>query len=191
MMLRRVHLKNGLLLLSLCFVGLLGHQLYQYQQATTLNTVLKKLSMPVSPLIDVDSLDLSQADIAFAYAYHLQQQGLFEDAVAAYGQAERQSSPEQLKRVYFNMGNLYLQQAIEVATKMGIDRATALADVAKDLYQSALKQDPNLWPAKYNLEAAQRLSRDLPLGDINEAGEAEESSEELWSAMPGFPIGLP
>jgi mxaK protein len=89
------------------------------------------------------------------------------------------------------MGNLYLQQAIETAEKMGIDRATALADVAKDLYKSALKKDPEFWAAKYNFEAAQRLSRDLPLGDLQESGEAQESSEELWSAMPGFPLGLP
>lgn len=147
--------------------------------------------LQAGPYIEEDEIDLGLPNTQFAYAYHLQQRNMFESAVDAYGKAERVSEPQQLKYIYFNMGNLYLEQAIKLAEQMGIDRATALADVAKDLYKSALKIAPSFWPAKYNYEAAQRLSRDLPLGELQEGNDAEESSEELWSAMPGFPLGLP
>lgn len=189
MMLRRRYLQHLMLVISLIFLTLLCMQIVERQHQKAINDAIKLLQSP--RLVDASKIDLTEPELQFAYAHHLQQRGMFEDAVDAYGKAERLSSPAMLKLVYYNMGNLYLQQAIETAEKMGIDRATALADVAKDLYKSALKNDPEFWAAKYNYEAAQRLSRDLPLGDLKDSGEAQESSEELWSAMPGFPLGLP
>jgi mxaK protein len=189
MMLRRIYLQHLTLAISLVFLTLLGLQIIERQHQQDINDAIRLLQSP--RLVEATEIDLTEPEVQFAYAHHLQQRGMFEDAVDAYGKAERISSPTMLKLVYYNMGNLYLQQAIETAEKMGIDRATALADVAKDLYKSALKKDPEFWAAKYNFEAAQRLSRDLPLGDLQESGEAQESSEELWSAMPGFPLGLP
>lgn len=189
MILRRSHLRILLIILLLIMLTLLLTTATERQRLIGINQTLNQLQ--TGRFIDAEAIDLSQPENQFAYAYHLHQQGLFEEAVDAYGKAERVVSPDILKVVHYNMGNLYLEQAIELAEKMGIDRATALADVAKDLYRTALMKDPHFWPAKYNLEAAQRLSRDLPLGQLQESGDAEESSEELWSAMPGFPLGLP
>jgi mxaK protein len=189
MILRRAYLRSLLTILLLALLVLLAFTISERQRLTGINQTLKQLQ--IGRFIDAEAVDLTQAENQFAYAYHLHQQGLFEEAVDAYGKAERMVAPNFVKVVHYNMGNLYLEQAIATAEQMGIDRATALADVAKDLYRTALKQDPQFWAAKYNLEAAQRLSRDLPLGDLQESGAAEESSEELWSAMPGFPLGLP
>ena len=189
MMLRRRYIQHLMLVISLFFLTLLNLQILERQHQKAINEAIQLLQSP--RLVEMNEINLTEPELQFAYAHHLQQRGMFEDAVDAYGKAERMSSPAMLKLVYYNMGNLYLEQAIETAEKMGIDRATALADVAKDLYKSALKNDPEFWAAKYNYEAAQRLSRDLPLGDLQESGEAQESSEELWSAMPGFPLGLP
>lgn len=189
MILRRVHLRFLLITAFLTLLVFGGLTLSERQRLSAINQTLQQLQ--TGRFIDAEAVDLNQPENQFAYAYHLHQQGLFEEAVDAYGRAERMVEPEFVKVVHYNMGNLYLEQAIETAQQMGVDRATALADVAKDLYKTALKQDPQFWAAKYNLEAAQRLSRDLPLGDLRESGAAEESSEELWSAMPGFPLGLP
>jgi mxaK protein len=189
MILRRSYLRILLLILLVISLIMLVITLSERQRLIGINETLQQLQ--TGRFIDAEDIDLSQPENQFAYAYHLHQQGLFEEAVDAYGKFERVVSPDRVKVVHYNMGNLYLEQAIALAEKMGIDRATALADVAKDLYKTALKQDPQFWAAKYNLEAAQRLSRDLPLGRLQESGDAEESSEELWSAMPGFPLGLP
>jgi mxaK protein len=189
MILRRAYLRSLLIIVLLTLLVLLTMTLVERQRLSGINQTLQQLK--TGRFIDTDEVDLSQPENQFAYAWHLHQQGLFEQAVDAYGRAERVVASDFVKVIHYNMGNLYLEQAIEVAEQMGIDRATALADVAKDLFRTALKQDPDFWAAKYNLEAAQRLSRDLPLGDLQESGAAEEASEELWSAMPGFPLGLP
>lgn len=189
MILRRIHLRFILSILLITLLILLGLSLSERHRLNGINQALKQLQS--GRYIGAEDVDLTQAENQFAYAWHLHQQGLFEEAVDAYGKAERIVDASFVKVVHYNMGNLYLEQAIKTAEQMGIDRATALADVAKDLYKTALKQDPQFWAAKYNLEAAQRLSRDLPLGDLQESAAAEESSEELWSAMPGFPLGLP
>lgn len=189
MILRRSYLKFIFLLATVFFSIWLIQTTLVWLESKQVNNTLEQLQ--AGPYVEEHQLDLSLPGVQFAYAYHLQQRNMFESAVDAYGKAERVSQKQDLKYVYFNMGNLYLEQAVKLAETMGIDRATALADVAKDLYKSALKLDSLFWPAKYNYEAAQRLSRDLPLGELQEGGDAEESSEELWSAMPGFPLGLP
>lgn len=141
--------------------------------------------------LDKQQLDLTSVEAQIAYAaleYKLQ---LFDQAVETYSQAERLANPQQLTQIYYNLGNIHLSRAIEYGEQVKVDRAVAMADVAKDYYRSALLNQPDYWNAKYNYEAAQRLSRDLPLGALVESKEAQDSSAELWSAMPGFPIGLP
>ena len=131
------------------------------------------------------------ADVRIAYAYRQAELLLFDEAIETYSGTERFANTKQRRQIYYNIGNLYLIQAIEMAENLSVDRATAMADVAKGFFRSALMLDPDFWPAKYNYEAAQRLSRDLPLGDAKVLEESQQESDELWSAMPGFPIGLP
>lgn len=141
--------------------------------------------------LDKEQVDLTSIEAQLAYAelqYKLQ---LFDQAVETYSQAERLANHQQLTHIYYNLGNIHLSRAIEYGQQVKVDRAVAMADVAKDYYRSALLNQPDFWDAKYNYEAAQRLSRDLPLGALVESKEAQDSSAELWSAMPGFPIGLP
>ena len=189
MIVKRGHLSILLYLLVVILLIATGRQLLELQRAQHINTTMEQLQQ--HKLVDADTLDLGQPKIQLAYAWHLHQRGQFEEAVDAYGRAEGMLPPEQLGKLHYNLGNLYLQEAIRLAEQLGVDRATALADVAKGLYQSALKRDPQFWLAKYNLEAAQRLSRDLPLAELRDTDEAQDSSTELWSAMPGFPLGLP
>jgi mxaK protein len=141
--------------------------------------------------IDKTELDLNSIEVLLGYAalqYKLQ---LYDQAVEAYSQAEPLANHQQLTQIYYNLGNIHLSRAIEFGQHVNVDRAVAMADVAKDYYRSALLNQPDFWRAKYNYEAAQRLSRDLPLGELVENDDTQESSAELWSAMPGFPIGLP
>lgn len=189
MIIRRSYLKS--LCLIVMFGALIGlvFSTMSLQRSELINKTQRLLAG--DSYIEPEKVDLSIPEIRFAYAWHLAEGGLFDDAVEAYSKAEIDATPEMVKHIYYNMGNLYLTQAVELAEKMGVDRAMALADVAKDMYESALKIDDQFWDAKFNLEAAQRLSRDLPLGRLQESEEGAESSTELWSAMPGFPIGLP
>ena len=189
MMIRTHYLNFFLLSLSGLILILLFSSITEYHQYKTVNENITLLQH--NRFISPDELDLTQAEVRFAYAYHLQQQQLFEESLTAYGIAEQISTTEDATAINYNIANLYLQHAIELAEKGHIDRSVALADVAKNYYQTVLKSSPSFWNAKYNFEAAQRLSRNLPLGKISSLEESAENSTELWSAMPGFPIGLP
>lgn len=161
-------------------------KLYQTKQINRQVTQLNQGELP-----DPNTLNMQSAEVRIAYAYRQAELKLFDQAVETYSATERFANISQRRRIYYNLGNLYLVQAIEMAENLSVDRATAMADVAKDFFRSALELDPDFWLAKYNYEAAQRLSRDLPLGEARVLEESQEKSDELWSAMPGFPIGLP
>ncbi|PHS26186.1 MAG: MxaK protein [Methylophaga sp.] len=162
------------------------YKLYNYQQ---INQQVQLLSQ--GEYVDSASLDLSSVEVLLAYAALQNKLGLFDEAVEIYSHAERLANQQQLTHIYYNLGNLYLTEAIVQAEKTAVDQAVAMADSAKSFYRSALTTEPNFWNAKFNFEAAQRLSRDLPLGAVTISEEEPESSTELWSAMPGFPVGLP
>ena len=165
-------------LLALAVITALIFSIYTLQQQQQINQQILLLNMQ-SP------------EVRIAYAYLQGKLNLFDEAVETYSGTERLANQQQLVHIHYNLGNLYLVQAIDLAENLSVDRAVAMADVAKDFYRSALKNQPSFWEAKYNLEAAQRLSRDLPLGDVTISEESQDASTELWSAMPGFPIGLP
>ncbi len=163
-----------------------GYKLYHYQQ---INQQIQLLSQ--GEYVDPSSLDLSSAEVLIAYAALQNKLGLFDQSVELYSRAERFANKQQLTHIYYNLGNLYLTEAIVQAEKTAVVRAIAMADSAKSFYRAALTNQPDFWKAKFNFEAAQRLARDLPLGPVRIGEEGSESSPELWSAMPGFPVGLP
>lgn len=189
MYLNRLILSSLLGILILLTLAALIYSGYTLQQNRQINQQIHLLAE--GSLIDPEQLDMDTAEVRIAYAALQKKLNLFDEAVETYSATERLANEQQFVHIHYNLGNLYLLRAIELAEKLSVDRAVATADVAKDFYRSALKQQPDFWEAKYNLEAAQRLSRDLPLGDVIISEEATENSTELWSAMPGFPIGLP
>ena len=176
-------------LLALAVITALIFSIYTLQQHQQINQQILLLNK--GELVDAEQLNMQSPEVRIAYAYLQGKLNLFDEAVETYSGTERLSNQQQLVHIHYNLGNLYLVQAIDLAENLSVDRAVAMADVAKDFYRSALKNQPSFWEAKYNLEAAQRLSRDLPLGDVTISEESQDASTELWSAMPGFPIGLP
>lgn len=176
-------------ILAIIVAAGLAFSLYILQQQQQINRQVVMLNQ--GEIIDVEKLNMQSAEVRIAYAYQQRKLNLFDEAVETYSGTERFANQQQLVQIHYNLGNLYLDKAIELAENLSIDRAVATADVAKDFYRSVLKNQPPLWVAKYNLEAAQRLSRDLPLGDLIISEESKDASTDLWSAMPGFPIGLP
>lgn len=173
------------LVLSLVFI----FNLNQLDHKRKINEQIITLSQ--GEYLDVKEFDLEEVEVLIAYAGLQYRLKLFDEAVETYSQAQRNASQSQLSRIYYNLGNIHLSQAIAFAERTKVDQAVMMADIAKGYFRSTLMNQPDLWVAKYNYEAAQRLSRDLPLGDLVITEEAEESSAELWSAMPGFPVGLP
>ena len=189
MILRRITVTRLTGLSALLLFAAFVYQLVVVLQHQHINQQIQMISQGDLP--EPESVDMQSAPVRIAYAFLQNQINLFDQAIETYSGTERLADNRQRRQIYYNLGNIYLTQAISLAENLSVDRATAMADVAKDFYRATLKLDPQFWEAKFNLEAAQRLSRDLPLGEVTITEEVEDSSEELWSAMPGFPIGLP
>lgn len=189
MFISRLQLTYLVSVLTTLMMGFLiygAYQLHYYQQ---INQQIGLLNQ--GEYVDASALELSSVEVLIAYGALQYKLKLFDASVETYGRAERLANRQQLTQIHYNLGNIYLSESIVHAENLAVDQAVAMADVAKDFYRSALIIQPEFWAAKYNFEAAQRLSRDLPLGELTISQESQESSTELWSAMPGFPIGLP
>jgi mxaK protein len=94
-------------------------------------------------------------------------------------------------RMLQNMANARLRAAIAAIEKGNFDKAIPLVALAKGEYRSALRHEPRNWDAKYNLDVAMRLVRDLPRAEGEEEAEPEQAPSKLWTDLPGVPKGLP
>ena len=80
------------------------------------------------------------------------------DAALAAFKAIIQSNRQDLRRMaLYDLGNLHLHQAIQ-AGMADSTQSLPLTELAKQSYRDLLRQDPNDWDARYNLERALRLA---------------------------------
>lgn len=110
-------------------------------------------------------------------------------------QATLSSSAERLPPVVhaaalYNIANSRTLLAAEAVHRGDLDGAAALINLAKSEYRLALKLDPASWDARYNIDVAMRIVRDLPLGN-NPDKESPNAPKKLWTDLPGIPKGLP
>ncbi|HBP29436.1 MAG: hypothetical protein ACTIKR_06960 [Advenella sp.] len=91
----------------------------------------------------------------------------------------------------YNMGNARLRFAIALLGSSKTEEAPSSVRLAKEYYIRALRLDPSFWNARYNLDIASRLVRDLPEGQISDEEESPETPKRLWTDLPGLPKGLP
>jgi mxaK protein len=126
------------------------------------------------------------------------ERGQSDKALSAYAQLAAQGDEAFSKVAYFNSGNLYLMQAIQLLeqeTLMGWDGAGPLLALAKTSYQRALNIDPSWSEAKYNFELALRLSpanhgRKGP-HEYEREDQQEDERPSGWPSIPGSPHGMP
>lgn len=90
----------------------------------------------------------------------------------------------------FNSANLLLRRALELHAGKQPTQALPLVELAKEQYRDLLRRDPQQWPARYNLERAQRLLPDPPETEAPEAA-APREREHSASRSRAQSIGLP
>jgi mxaK protein len=90
----------------------------------------------------------------------------------------------------YNGANLLMRQAIAVRAGREPGKSIALIELAKEAYRDVLRADPQHWPARYNLERAQRLLAD-PDETESTAAEAPRDAERAATTMRGYSPGLP
>lgn len=115
----------------------------------------------------------------FAKAYGLVQTGEFSDAVKLYGTLTETTEAQLRQAAQFNLANTYLHWALSVDLEQDGDIALPLVELAKQSYRSLLKQNPQHWDAKYNLERALQLFPDIPEQAVQEWQAPENSPRSL------------
>ncbi|MHC8943423.1 hypothetical protein ACYX78_02050 [Advenella incenata] len=112
-------------------------------------------------------------------------------AVHADGSAASPNDRAIAVQALYNMGNARLRFAIELLGSSKTEEAPSSVRLAKEYYIRALRLDPSFWNARFNLDIASRLVRDLPEGEMSDEEETPETPKRLWTDLPGLPKGLP
>ncbi len=141
---------------------------------------------------DIDLSDISSArpETRLARAGYLRKHYLPQEALATLSLILNQGDKQLQAKTRYNLGNIYLSQAIEQVEASHIDEARILATLAKQSYREALLRDSGFSDAKYNLEVAMRLLPDFDRINIEEEP-GQQPKNPLWTTVPGFPRGLP
>jgi mxaK protein len=127
-------------------------------------------------------------ELRFAQAYALAASGESEAALNRYRSLQGDDVLGQAAR--YNSANLLLRQAQAISDKGQPGQALPLIELAKETLREVLRTDPQHWPARYNLERAQRLLPDPDEGDDQPPPPANQA-ERAATTMRGYSPGLP
>jgi mxaK protein len=134
-------------------------------------------------------LDSEVPEARFAHAIALSASGDFEAAAKAYKELVQGRRADLKQAALFNLGNLHMREAL----KNGVDGTSAalpFIELAKQNYRDLLRDDPQDWDARYNLERALWLA---PEADEQDSGENNVPQWERRVAprAQGFNVELP
>lgn len=127
----------------------------------------------------------------FVRAHRLAQRGELRSALAAYQAVVSSDAPALRLEALYNSGNLYLREALRLRAEAAELQAVPLLELAKRSYREALREAPQLWDARYNLERALRLAPEGGDEERFESAPAPQQSERAATTMRGFTLGLP
>ena len=99
--------------------------------------------------------------VRYAAAWDLERAQRYDDAIRYYTDAQAAGDPALASHAWLALGNAYFEQGIKATRQaQGEDAAAENAefDLARDAYRSALRIDPWLHDARYNLELLERLA---------------------------------
>lgn len=126
----------------------------------------------------------ADARVQFARAQALRRAGDADAALALYdGLAARLSGSELGEIALYNAGHTLLAQALDAMSRGDSTRALPLAELAKQRFRALLRERPDAWDARYNLERALRL---VPEDDDPEGDAARTNVEKRQVRLGGM-----
>lgn len=132
--------------------------------------------------------DGSVPEQRFALAHALAASGAGDPALNGY--RTLQADPRLGAAARFNSANLLLRQAIALRATAQPAQALPLIELAKEQYRELLRQNPQHWDARYNLERAQRLLPDPQDSDLDPTA-VPRDRERAATTMRAQTLGLP
>jgi mxaK protein len=140
--------------------------------------------------VTVNKVISGEPELRLARAYYFKQKHRYDEALSTLSLIMDKGDRKFQAKARYNLGNLYLEQAVQQAKAMKLDEALPLAGLAKQAYRQSLALDSGNWDAKYNLEVAMRLLPEMDRIDMPDDASINQKSQ-LWTTVPGFPRGLP
>jgi mxaK protein len=140
--------------------------------------------------VSVDKIITAAPQVRLARALFYQRQHRYDEALATLSLIMDKGDSAFQTSVRYNLGNLYLQRALEQIEAKNTQAAQPLVALAKQAYRQALALNSHFWDAKYNLELAMHLFPEMDRLNLPEQ-EAQTPPPQLWTTIPGFPRGLP
>ena len=180
------NLAAGLALL--CLMGA-SQQFWQWRETYRISSAIAELAAGRD--IGAERRFASPLPVRLAYAVFLARREQYAEAQEILADLGERGDPGFRARALYDLGNLYLRQALMETGRSAAGRAAPLAELAKEAYRRALRADPGFGDAKYNLEVATRLMPDFDSVDSGTEEPDEEAARKLWTRVPGFPRGLP
>ena len=129
------------------------------------------------------------AELHFAQAHAAAASGAHDSALHHYRPLQGDSALGRAAR--YNSANLLLRQALVVRAGAQPGQAIALIELAKEMYRDVLRDEPQHWAARYNLERAQRLLPDPDEALDAAPAEAQRDAERAATTMRGYSPGMP
>lgn len=139
---------------------------------------------------DVRPPDDASGDLLFARAHFLLARDRIDEAQALVGPLVERGGPKVAARFHYDVGNARTRRAVGAIESSQINKAIPEVRLAKDAFRAALRADPELWDARYNLDVVMRLVRDFPEFEGGEEA-TKAQPRKLWTDLPGRPRGLP
>lgn len=153
------YLPTAMLLLSVIFFSLTAYYALVWQEAANANQAYLNRSILKMPL-DA-SKPLHAYSIGYLKAAKISRRNDVEEAAKAFSMAEITDQPALRARAKFASANLYFDLAIQaskIAEGGAHQQAVAQIELARESYKNALRIDPDLHVAKFNLELLDRMS---------------------------------
>ena len=178
-------------LLTLAALLALGFEAWRARQEATLNAQVQARQLPPAPARTTDEPRELRLARALQLAEKNDDRALAQFHALHDGDApgERGDDPLALAARY-NAANLLMRQGAVLRQGQQPGQAIALIELAKQGYRTVLRQAPDDWDARYNLERAQRLLPE-PDEETQEPAEGAKQAERAATTMRAFSPGLP
>jgi len=131
------------------FAVIAGVQAVRLQSAHRVNAAIRTAS--------VASLDRSVPEAQLARAIALSRAGDYEGALLAYKAVAQVGRADLRHLALYDLGNLHMRAALKDPLASA-DQLLPLVELAKQSYRDLLRETPDDWDARYNLERALYLA---------------------------------
>ena len=134
------------------------------------------------------SFDSAPPEAVLAHAVALSRTGRYQEALQTYKALLSERTSIRLT-VLYDLGNLNLRESLRNGAE-DAQRALPLVELSKQSYRDVLREDPQDWDARYNLERALWLSPEYD-DPVLQRNQAPTHSEHAASTVQGARIDLP